>query len=107
MEYSEKTSRCREENEQIQPTYDAGSGNRTRATLRVASALTTAAALYPYTHIKNHSTLCQLLLLFLSSSKNLKVPNKIRFELKCSESSAFHRGNLEINFVFTEDFSFK
>ena len=28
-----KTSRCRVENEQTQPTYDAESGNRTRATL--------------------------------------------------------------------------
>ena len=28
-----KTSRCREENQQTQPTFDAGSGNRTRATL--------------------------------------------------------------------------
>ena len=32
-EYSEKTSRCRVENQQTQPTYDAESGNRTRATL--------------------------------------------------------------------------
>ena len=32
-EYLEKTSRCREENQQTQPTYDAGSGNRTQATL--------------------------------------------------------------------------
>ena len=29
-EYPEKTSRCREENQQTQPTYDARSGNRTR-----------------------------------------------------------------------------
>ena len=28
-----KTPRCRAENQQIQPTYDAESGNRTRATL--------------------------------------------------------------------------
>ena len=28
-----KTSRCRVENQQTQPTYDAESGNRTRATL--------------------------------------------------------------------------
>jgi len=32
-EYPEKTSRCREENQQTQPTYDARSVNRTRATL--------------------------------------------------------------------------
>ena len=32
-EYPEKTSRCRVENQQTQPTYDAGSRNRTRATL--------------------------------------------------------------------------
>ena len=32
-EYPEKTSRCREENQQTQPTYDARSGNRTCATL--------------------------------------------------------------------------
>ena len=32
-EYPEKTSRCREENQQTQPTYDAGSRNRTWATL--------------------------------------------------------------------------
>ena len=31
-EYLEKTSRCRVENQQPLPTYDAGSGNRTRAT---------------------------------------------------------------------------
>ena len=34
-EQPEKTSRCRVENQQTQPTYDAGSGNRTRATLVV------------------------------------------------------------------------
>ena len=33
QEYPEKTSRCRVENQQTQPTYDAESGNRTRATL--------------------------------------------------------------------------
>ena len=32
-EFPEKTSRCREENQQTQPTYDARSGNRTRTTL--------------------------------------------------------------------------
>ena len=32
-EYPEKTSRCRVKNQQTQPTYDAESGNRTRATL--------------------------------------------------------------------------
>ena len=32
-EYPEKTSWCREENQQTQPTFDTGSGNRTRATL--------------------------------------------------------------------------
>ena len=32
-EYPEKTSRCREEDQQTQPTFDAGSGNRTQATL--------------------------------------------------------------------------
>ena len=32
-EYPKKTSRCRVENQQTQPTYDAESGNRTRATL--------------------------------------------------------------------------
>ena len=31
--FPEKTSRCRVENIQTQPTFDAGSGNRTRATL--------------------------------------------------------------------------
>ena len=36
-----------------------------------ASALTTAAALYPYTHIKNHSTLCQLLLLLTGTFRFL------------------------------------
>ena len=46
-EYPEKTSRCREENQQTQPTYDAGSMNRTRATLE-ASALTTAPSLHPF-----------------------------------------------------------
>ena len=33
LEYPEKTSRCRVENQQTQPTYDAESRNRTRATL--------------------------------------------------------------------------
>ena len=33
MESPEKTSRCRAENQQTQRTFDAGSGNRTRATL--------------------------------------------------------------------------
>ena len=32
-EYPEKTSRCREENQKTQPTYDARSGNRTHVTL--------------------------------------------------------------------------
>ena len=32
-EHPEKISRCRAENQQPQPTYDASSGNRTRATL--------------------------------------------------------------------------
>ncbi|XP_044175094.1 post-GPI attachment to proteins factor 2-like isoform X2 [Acropora millepora] len=32
-EFLEKTYRCRVENQQNQPTFDAGSGNRTRATL--------------------------------------------------------------------------
>ena len=32
-EYLEETSRCRVENQQTQPTYDAESGNRTWATL--------------------------------------------------------------------------
>ena len=32
-EYPEKTSRCRVENQQTQPTFDTGSGNRTQATL--------------------------------------------------------------------------
>ena len=31
-EYTEKTSRCRVENQQTQPTYDAEPGNRTRTT---------------------------------------------------------------------------
>ena len=33
LEYLEKTSQCIEENQQTQLTYDAGSGNQTRATL--------------------------------------------------------------------------
>ena len=32
-EFPEETSRCRVENQQTQPAYDAGSGNRTNATL--------------------------------------------------------------------------
>ena len=45
-----KTSRSRVENQQqTQPTYDAGSGNRTRDTLVEASALTTAPTLLPET----------------------------------------------------------
>ena len=33
MEFPEKTSPCRVENQQTQPTFDPGSWNRTRATL--------------------------------------------------------------------------
>ena len=32
-QFPEKTSRCRVANQQTQPTFDAGSGNRTRASL--------------------------------------------------------------------------
>ena len=46
-----KTSRGKEENQQqTQPTYDGGSGNRTRATWWEASALTTAPSLLPCFH---------------------------------------------------------
>ena len=41
-----KISRNRVENQQTQPTYDAGSGNRTRDT-SVEGALTTAPTLLP------------------------------------------------------------
>ena len=47
-ENPEKNHRSRDENQQqIQPTYDAGSGNRTRDTLVEASALTTVLSLLP------------------------------------------------------------
>ena len=49
-EYPEKTSRCREENQQTQPTYDARSGNQTHANLWEASVLTTAPSLHPKKH---------------------------------------------------------
>ena len=42
-----KTSRCRVENQQTQPRYDAESGNRTRATFWKASTLITAPSLLP------------------------------------------------------------
>ena len=44
-----KTSRSRVENQLTQPTYGFESGNRSRATLVVVSALTTAATLLPLT----------------------------------------------------------
>ena len=40
LEYPEKTSRCRVVNQQTQPTYDAGSGSRTQATLASQCAIT-------------------------------------------------------------------
>ena len=43
-----KTSRSRVENQQTQPTYDADSGNRTRATLVGGERSTTAPTLLPY-----------------------------------------------------------
>ena len=42
-----KTSRSRLENQQTQPTYDAESGNRTRATLVGGECSTTAPSLLP------------------------------------------------------------
>ena len=44
-----KTSRSRVENQLTQPTYGFESGNRSRVTLVVVSALTTAATLLPLT----------------------------------------------------------
>ena len=44
-----KTSRSRVENQQIQPTYDAESGNRTRATLVEGECSDTAPTLLPLT----------------------------------------------------------
>ena len=44
-----KTSRSRVENQQTQPTYDADSGNRTRATLVGGERSTTAPTLLPRT----------------------------------------------------------
>ena len=47
-EYPEKNPRSKDENQQqTQPTYDTGTGNRTRATLVGGSALTTAPSLLP------------------------------------------------------------
>ena len=43
-----KTSRSRVENQQTQPTYDANSGNRTRATLVGGERSTTAPTLLPF-----------------------------------------------------------
>ena len=43
----EKPSRSRLENQQTQPTYDAESGNRTRATLVGGECSTTAPTLLP------------------------------------------------------------
>ena len=43
-----KTSRSREENQQTQPTYDAESGNRTRATLVGGECSDTAPTLLPH-----------------------------------------------------------
>ena len=58
-EYPEKTSRCRVENQQTQPTYDAESGNRTRATLvggECSHHCAIPAPLYMYT--TKLSTMC-------------------------------------------------
>ena len=46
-EYRRKTSRSRVENHQTQPTYDAESGNRTRATLVGGERSDTAPTLLP------------------------------------------------------------
>ena len=66
----EKTSRSRVENQQTQPTYDVRSGNRTRATL-VASALTTAPTLLPYSQLKQMSW--QLLLSMLNTDTMMRT----------------------------------
>ena len=42
-----KNSRCRVESQQTQPTYDAESGNRTRATLVGGFTLITSPSLHP------------------------------------------------------------
>ena len=46
-----KTSRSRVENQQTQPTYDAESGNRTRATLVEGECSDTAPTLLPYVNL--------------------------------------------------------
>ena len=53
-EYPEENTRSRDENQQqTQPTNDAETGNRTRATLvGEASALTTAPSLLPLTNMR-------------------------------------------------------
>ena len=53
-----KTSRSRVENQQTQPTYDAESGNRTRATLVEGECSTTAPTLLPVWKQKRLTT-CQ------------------------------------------------
>ena len=47
MVFEERGNRCRVENQQTQPTYDAESGNRTWLHWWEASALTTAPSLHP------------------------------------------------------------
>ena len=56
-----KTSRSRVENQQTQPTYDAESGNRTRATLVGGECSDTAPTLFPQNEIHNQ----QYVLLYL------------------------------------------
>ena len=47
-EKPEKNPRSKDKNQQqTQPTYDTGAGNRTQATLMAASALTTVPSLFP------------------------------------------------------------
>ena len=68
-----KTSRSREENQQqTQPTYDAGSGNRTRDTLVGGERSHHCAIPAPHIHVFGSETMCsysQLILLARLSSK--------------------------------------
>ena len=70
--YPEKTSLCRVENQQIQPTYGAESGNQTRAKMVGGECPHQYTILAPY----NVSNTCDCLVLFsfcgISSSQILR-----------------------------------
>ena len=75
-EFPEKTSRCREENQQTQPTFDGGLGNiEPGPHWWEASALTTAPSLHP-----KEMFMCQIL--------NADMWNSLSISLHCTETTS-------------------